>query len=99
MRSSDPAGEASEVDPLAEPRRFSDLVENAMKRAVKEAIAAHHRAGTRSPSGRTGRWSCGIRTGHSVPFRLRLPTAITRAERQRDNPRRLPGRLLPRTRG
>ena len=45
MRSSDPAGEASAVDPLAELRRFSDLVENAMKRAVKEAIAAHHRAG------------------------------------------------------
>jgi len=41
----DPAVTVSEVDGLPELRAFSDLVENAMKRAVKEAIAAHHHAG------------------------------------------------------
>lgn len=41
----DPPTMAGEVEGLAELRAFSDLVENAMRRAVKEAIAAHHRAG------------------------------------------------------
>jgi hypothetical protein len=45
MRSNDPPPRASEEEARAELRAFSDLVENAMKRAVKEAIAAHHRAG------------------------------------------------------
>ena len=30
---------------LSDSKLLADLVENAMKRAVKEAIAAHHRAG------------------------------------------------------
>jgi hypothetical protein len=45
MRLNDPQPKASEQERRAELRAFSDLVENAMKRAVKEAIAAHHRAG------------------------------------------------------
>jgi hypothetical protein len=46
MRSNDPQSKArSEEEGRAELRAFSDLVENAMKRAVKAAIAAHHRAG------------------------------------------------------
>ena len=44
-QSNGPLSEANEVEGLAELRAFSDLVENAMKRAVKEAIASHHRAG------------------------------------------------------
>ncbi len=45
MRSNELPSEVSERDSRAELRAFSDLVENAMKRAVKEAIASHHRAG------------------------------------------------------
>jgi hypothetical protein len=40
-----PELQGNETERLVELRAFSDLVENAMKRAVKEAIAAHHRAG------------------------------------------------------
>lgn len=45
MKSSDAAPEAIEPQELAKLQAFSDLVENAMTRAVKAAIAAHHRAG------------------------------------------------------
>jgi hypothetical protein len=45
MSSSSPATEAHQTSPLTDSEQLAELVENAMKRAVKEAIAAHHRAG------------------------------------------------------
>jgi hypothetical protein len=45
MKSSVQPPEGNEPSGRVDSRRLAELVENAMKRAVKEAIAAHHRAG------------------------------------------------------
>ena len=45
MKSSIQPPEVGELHRLSDSKLLADLVENAMKRAVKEAIAAHHRAG------------------------------------------------------
>ncbi len=45
MKSSVQPPRANEPSSRLDSRRLAELVENAMKRAVKEAIAAHHRAG------------------------------------------------------
>jgi hypothetical protein len=45
MKSSIQLPEVCEPRDLSDSKLLAELVENAMKRAVKEAIAAHHRAG------------------------------------------------------
>jgi hypothetical protein len=46
QRLGNPPREAGEGEELTELRAWSDLVERAMQRAVKAAIAAHHRTGS-----------------------------------------------------
>lgn len=45
MSSSPPPPPASELTRPVDSERLAEMVERAMKRAVKDAIAAHHRAG------------------------------------------------------
>ena len=45
MKSSDPLPEVGETNGQSDSKQLAELVEKAMKRAVSQAIAAHHRAG------------------------------------------------------
>ena len=45
MKSNEPLAEQSKPNIPMDSKAFADLVEKAMKRAVKQAIAEHHRAG------------------------------------------------------